>query len=180
MAGKRISREEIARRQLAIARLLAAKHAVSEIVEMLQASEEYASTSERTVWRDIKNIREQWEAEAREEIAGIKVTEQAELREIERLAALQYSVTKDPRFLTERLKAKARIAAMLGLDMPKKIAPTDPSGKDEYGIDALDRARRITSILETARARRDRQADTDEYLDPNAGETGGSAGEPGG
>jgi len=57
------------------------------------------------------------------------------------------------------LRLMERRAKLLGLDAPTKIAPTDPSGEQEYAeLSDVERLERIEAILERARTRRDRQA----------------------
>lgn len=61
------------------------------------------------------------------------------------------------------LKCDERISALQGLEAPKKIAPTDPTGEHEYvGLTEDERAERLTEILQAAGTRRDRQAVTAE------------------
>jgi hypothetical protein len=65
----------------------------------------------------------------------------------------------NPAFLEGVLKCVNKRCELLGLDAPKKIAPTDPTGEKEYvGLTDDERAARIAAILDAARARRDGQS----------------------
>lgn len=119
MAGKSVTKSEIAQRQLIVARLMARKTPEAEIVTALKKAE--LEASDRTVRRDMKAVRDAWLEEAAEEIAGLRARELGELREMERDCALMFSKTKDPRFMSERRQIKARIAALLALDAPQRI-----------------------------------------------------------
>ena len=85
--------------------------------------------------------------------------------ELTRLDAMQTAIWADAMKGDEQkidrlLKIQARRAALLGLDAPTKVAPTDPTG--ERGYEALtdaERAARLASILEAARTRLEASAD---------------------
>ena len=85
--------------------------------------------------------------------------------ELTRLDAMQTAIWADAMGGDEQkidrlLKIQARRAALLGLDAPTKVAPTDPTG--ERGYEALtdaERAARLASILEAARTRLEASAD---------------------
>lgn len=65
----------------------------------------------------------------------------------------------DAAAVDKALKIMDRRAKYLGLDMPAKIAPTDPTGDTPYDpITDTERASRLEAILATARDRRDREA----------------------
>jgi hypothetical protein len=66
--------------------------------------------------------------------------------------------TGDPRYLDLIRRIVEQRAMMMGLNRPIKIAPTDPSGEEPYGISDPERAQRIAAILDSARARRDQLA----------------------
>jgi predicted transcriptional regulator len=84
--------------------------------------------SQSTVSRDITYLRKEWEADAQEKIETVKGQELAELRDMERDCALQFSQTKDVRWLRERRQIKERIAKLLGLDAPQRQELTGADG----------------------------------------------------
>ena len=76
----------------------------------------------------------------------------------------------DPRYLVGVQWCIEKRCRILGLDAPVKVAPTDPSGLMEYsGGSTLtddERLRRLATVLDTVRARRDRPADSGIGADP--------------
>lgn len=101
--------------------------------------------------------------------AAVKVALQKTLREpaeelrtmeLERLDALLTATWLAaergvPQAVDRVLKIMERRAAYLGLDAPKKIAPTDPSGEYEWlaGMGDSEIDREIVALVDTARAR---------------------------
>jgi len=64
----------------------------------------------------------------------------------------------DLRAVDRFLALQQRRAKLLGLDMPDKIAPTDPMGERAYEPSTdEERIGRLVALLESARARRDQQ-----------------------
>lgn len=89
-------------------------------------------------------------AESAETLRGMELT---------RLDAMQTAIWADAMKGDEQkidrlLKIQARRAALLGLDAPAKIAPTDPTGQKEYeALTDAERAARLDAILDAARTR---------------------------
>lgn len=83
--------------------------------------------------------------------------------------------TGDPRFLERVSWCIDRRCQLLGLDPPKKVAPTDPSGDNEYtgGLTHEERLARVLAVLEQARTGRPAE-------DTARGGAGGTGPEPGG
>lgn len=102
-------RVNIIKRRAEVARLLARKLDQFEIADIMKVSES-------TISRDIKALREQWLTSAKSTVEAMRAEELAELRLMERDAALQFAATKDPRWMAERRQIKARIASLMGLD----------------------------------------------------------------
>lgn len=102
-------------RRRKVARLVARKVTQTEIADML-------GVGQATVSRDIRVIEAEWRAGAATEISAIRAMELAELREMERdVVTHQSKATSDRdrvRWIAERLRIKARIAALMGLDAP--------------------------------------------------------------
>lgn len=68
----------------------------------------------------------------------------------------------DTGLLKELRETEKQAAQELG-EWVEKVAPTDPTGKQEYAsLSDDERAARIAAIFDAARKRRDRQTDTDE------------------
>lgn len=64
----------------------------------------------------------------------------------------------DPRYLAGVQWCIEKRCAIIGINAPTKIAPTDPSGNKEYaGLTDDERISKLTAIFNAARARRDRQ-----------------------
>ncbi len=106
---------EIEARRRKVARLYARKVTQAEIAQSL-------GVDQATVSRDIQAIEAQWRREAQAEVGAIRSQELAELREMERDVVHHLSkATSDrdrARWVAERLKIKARVAALMGLTRP--------------------------------------------------------------
>lgn len=129
MAGKQVTKEEIARRQEHVARLLARRMNATQISKALTLLE--MPSSYRTILRDIAEIRDAARIRAASMADVHLADELLQLEEIARSAAEQYAQTKDPRFLSEWRQTLARKAALLGLDAEiraKLAAAMPPSG----------------------------------------------------
>lgn len=86
--------------------------------------------AQSTVSRDLREITKRWVEEAIADVGEIRARELAELSQIEGDAAKRFAVEYDHKWLEIRLKCKQRRAALLGLDMPMKVAQTDSAGND--------------------------------------------------
>ena len=76
--------------------------------------------SQPTVSRDIKVLVKRWKEAALSDVDERRGQELAELEGMELDCAVQFSASKDVRWLGQRLRVKERIAKMLGLDAPEK------------------------------------------------------------
>ena len=108
--------------------------------------------------------------ESAEQLRGVDV-ERLEIA----TRSLMSSVEQGDVFAIDRLiKLAGRKAALLGLDMPAKVAMTDPTGQHEYtGLTDADRLARIDAIIDAVRKRRTGQADNDKAdapVDTGSGE----------
>jgi hypothetical protein len=102
-----------------------------------------------TVSRDVAALRSDWRSAAGSDTAEHIAVEVAELDLMERDAALEFSKTHDPRWMTVRLSIKDRRAALLGLDAPKR---TELTGRNGGPIDIAGHPEWVmlrTVILET-------------------------------
>jgi hypothetical protein len=139
-----------------------------------------------TVSRDLKAIRERWKASALRDFDALKARELERIDHLERTYWEAWEQSKRPRETTStektnaarggRLKAALKKEAregspeflkgvqwcitkrceLLGLDAPKKVAPTSPDGLEEYGTSLTDEQRlvRIVALLDRAREKR--------------------------
>lgn len=118
-----LQRETMQRRQETVAMLLARKLTVREIQRALAGAG--FDVCERTVARDIVDVRTLWRERAAATIDELRAGELAELREMERLCAQEIpKATSDKdrvRWIAEWRAIKARIAAMMGLDAPTQL-----------------------------------------------------------
>jgi len=108
--AKRVEMEE---RRRKVASLYLRKIKQETIAEKLEISQ-------ATVSRDLTWLRKQWRKAAITDVDARRGQELAELEEMELDCTMQFTATKDPRFLGLRLRIKERIAKMLGLDEPEK------------------------------------------------------------
>lgn len=119
-----IEQETVDRRQEMVATLLARKLTQREMLRAL-ASSGFASSSS-TLNRDIAVVRSMWRERAAASIAELRAGELADLREMERVCAQELARAasdKDKaRWVAEWRAIKARIAAMMGIDEPTKLA----------------------------------------------------------
>lgn len=119
-----IEQETIERRQEMVATLLARKLTRREMLRAL-ASSGFA-TSDGTLGRDIAAVRSMWRERAAASIEELRASELADLREMERVCAQELARAgsdKDKaRWVAEWRAIKARIAAMMGIDEPTKLA----------------------------------------------------------
>lgn len=130
MAGKQVTREEIARRQEFVARLLGRRVPAEKIAEAVARLGLPASL--RTIQRDILELREAAQSRALAAADELLGDELLQLEEIATAAAEQYAQSKDPRFLSEWRQTLARKAALLGLDaeIRAKVANPAPAGSE--------------------------------------------------
>jgi hypothetical protein len=80
----------------------------------------------------------------------------------------------DPRYLATAMQALTDIRAIMGLNAPTKVAPTDPTGEKEHAeLSDAERITKLMAIFDAARARRgDAPAGTDTlYPEGSGGET---------
>lgn len=119
------ARITIAERRQRVARLYARKLTQREIARTL-------GISQPTVCRDLQAIEQQWLEDSAATIDSLKSRELAELQDMERDLSTIASTDPDPsvriRAISERRHIKARIAAMMGIDAPKR---TELSGAIE-------------------------------------------------
>ena len=108
-------------RRRRVARLLRSRATHDEIAAQLGVTRQTIST-------DVKAIREMWRRELIEDTVAVKAQELAELEEMERECVLNYSLSRERGWLTERRQIKERRSKMLGLDAPAKQTQTDPDG----------------------------------------------------
>jgi hypothetical protein len=129
MPVKRTKTHEIEARRRKVARLYARKITQAEIAQSL-------GVDQANVSRDVQAIEAQWRREAQAEVGAIRAQELAELRDMERdVVSHQTKATSDrdrARWVAERLKIKARVAALMGLDAPVVLEHT---GRDGGPID---------------------------------------------
>ncbi len=93
--------------------------------------------TERTVYRDLEALYGEWQNEGRSIIGNERDQERLiSAMRLERVVRLIEPDLHDPerRITAGRLvkEVEERRSKLLGLDMPTKVAPTDPSGRDEY------------------------------------------------
>jgi len=113
-----------------------------------------------TVSNDMKVILRRWRKES-VSLANDHIT--LELKRLDHaINAIWDDVLKGNRRAVEvMLKIQERRAKYLPLEVPRKIAPTDPTGEHEYTeLTDTERMERISAIFEEARDRRDRQNST--------------------
>lgn len=99
---------------------------------------------------------------ALEDINDTTAETAAQLRrlELERLDAMQSALwdramNGEEQIVDRLLRIQQRRAALMGLDAPAKVAPTDPTGTREYAaLTDEERTERLAALLERARARR--------------------------
>lgn len=77
---------------------------------------EELGVTQRTISRDLKEIADNWKAEAIKDVATIKEMELRRLDELEEQAADQYLATGEAKWLDIRLKAMDRRTKLIGLD----------------------------------------------------------------
>lgn len=134
-------RAELGDRRRKVAALYLRKMTQEDIAGQLHVSQ-------ATISRDVRYLGKQWAAAAVGDMDVRRGRELAELQEMERDCALQFASTKDSRWLRVRMQIKERIAKLLGLDRPIKVAPTDPTGERAYGeLTDDERLARIKAIL---------------------------------
>lgn len=123
---------------------------------------EHLGVDRSTVTRDLQSLHEQWQQEALKDIDQVKQLELARIDRLEREHWDAWERSKmpaegeqeaiagpggfvvtlhsrrgqvgDARFLNGALDCVVRRCAILGIDAPKKIAPTDPSGKQMAAV----------------------------------------------
>ena len=109
----------IADRRARVARYLSRKLTMREIAAAI-------GSSPATVYRDIKALDAKWMEEAEGERGLQRARELAELQDMERQVATAQANSQSEeariRWVEVRLKLKARIAALMGLDAPKTFS----------------------------------------------------------
>ena len=112
--AKRASRDaaEIAARRVIVASLHARRLRQDEIAEQLKVDQS-------TISRDLAAISKEWREQARETLDETIARELAELSEMERDCALQFSSKKEVDWIDQRRRIKERRAKLLGLDSQK-------------------------------------------------------------
>jgi len=115
-------RAELIDRRRKVAKLYLRKMSQEDIAKKL-------GVSQSTVSRDIRYLTKKWTQEAIGDIDRRRGRELAELEEIEYDCAAQFASNKEPAWLRIRLRAKERIARMLGLDAPTGIDLTSKGEK---------------------------------------------------
>lgn len=109
----------ITERRLRVARYRAQKLTLREIASAI-------GVSAATVYRDIKALDAVWLKSAQGERDEHRARELAELQAMERQVATAYGSSQNEdakiRWMAERLRIKARIASLLGLDAPRTFA----------------------------------------------------------
>lgn len=111
--------------------------------------------SVRTAYDDIQDVTQQLNTQLREEAEQLRAIEVERLDTL--LAALWGKATdesaKGQTFAVDRvLSIMERRAKLLGLDMPTKIAPTDPTGEHEYAAAAETLASKLAGLAAAATA----------------------------
>lgn len=103
---------------------------------------------------DVKAIEKMWREEMLKDMTIHKAAVHAEITEVKRQAWADQSMDLVLRSLQQE-------RALLGLDAPRKLAPTDPTGTKEYAeLSDEERAIRIAAILDAAAKRRAGQTPT--------------------
>lgn len=135
-----IEQETIERRQEMVATLMSRKLTRREMLRALTSSG--FATSDGTLGRDIAAVRAMWRERAAASIEELRAGELADLREMERVCAMRLEkaeTDKDrARWVAEWRAIKVRIAAMLGIDEPTKLAH---SGEIDLGGGLSDEER---------------------------------------
>lgn len=119
---------------------------------------EQLGISEQAASRHISRVLRQLAEKLQEDAILVR---QMEAERLDRffLALWTRAVAGDVVSIDRALRIMERRAKLLGLDMPLKVAPTDPSGDVPYDpITDTERADRLAEILQRARDRRDREA----------------------
>jgi len=156
--------EHIETEQLAVAgarpAVMGRAQKVARAVELRGLGMSYRAIAEALGWRSPATAHEVVQRAMRNLIR--EATAEAVALEADRLD--NYLRALAPRALAGDLEALDRAIRisesrrrLLGLDMPVKVAPTDPQGQREYVAGDDERAARIAAILDAARERRDRQ-----------------------
>lgn len=123
MAGKR-AREKLDRtvRRLQVAELYyRLRLRQQEIADRI-------GCNQSTISRDIKALDKQWLKRIAGKVDVIRGRELGDLDEMERDCAIQFQTSKDPRWISERLKIKERRAKLIGLDVPERHELSGPDG----------------------------------------------------
>ena len=159
-----IEQELIERRRVLVAQFMVRHLTRRAMLTALAGADFHISYS--TLDRDIAAVKVAWKeqcAQAVEEHRARRLAEDIELRRMlwHRLAGAQ--TDRDAaRLASEIRQSGAREDARHGLDAPTKFAPTTPDGAAPYdplGLTDEERADRVATLLDAARARRAGPAD---------------------
>jgi len=147
----------ITERRLRVARYRAQKLTLREIASAI-------GTSTATVYRDIKALDTVWLKSAQGERDEHRARELAELQAMERQVATAYGSSQNEgakiRWMAERLRIKARIAALLGLDAPRTF--TGEIEVKDGGLSTQERRALAAEIMAGHAAAGGRDTDGDE------------------
>lgn len=115
---------QIAQRRERVAFLLTAKTPILKIAAAL-------GVSEKTIDRDVRAIRDEWEASARESIDAHVASELAALDEVERRLWRDHLSQEpiDQNGVRSLLQVHDRRARLLGLDRPRRVEVTGADGQ---------------------------------------------------
>lgn len=135
-AGDKAKKElEITERRKLVASLLTRKIDQIDIAAQIKKAHPDWDVSQPTISRDIKWLKQQWLEDSKQSVEDWKATELAELDEMERDCALQFSSKKSPEWIRVRLSLKERRAKLLGLDAPTKQEVSGDGIKAYINID---------------------------------------------
>jgi hypothetical protein len=139
MAAPKRTPKQIARDRKLIADLYLNKHLLqAEIAAQLNARPEVDYTlSQRMISYDLQKLEERWIESG---LMDLNAAKGRELARIDRLEceywdaweAVKPTNRTAPRYLEGIMSCIERRCKLLGLDAPNKVAPTDPTGTEEY------------------------------------------------
>lgn len=121
MAGDKAKKEiEMTERRKLVASLLTRKIDQTDIANTIRKQHPDWDVSQPTISRDIKWLKSQWLEDSKQSVETWKASELAELDDMERDCALQFSTKKSPEWIRVRLSLKERRSKLLGLDAATK------------------------------------------------------------